>query len=140
MIRTAALVFVRDCALLLVRPAGKTAFYMPGGKIEHHESPLTALNREVREELGSVAVPPITHLCDIIAQAYGEPQGVLVRMACFTASLESPPRPCAEIAEIGWFTAADYRLQPDRAPAVEELFKHPALLSTIKTGRLGEIE
>ena len=53
--RVAAGVLFRDHSgrVLLVKPSYKDGWEIPGGYVEHGESPLTAAVREVREELGA---------------------------------------------------------------------------------------
>lgn len=53
--RVAAGVLFRDEAgrVLLVKPSYKDGWEIPGGYVEHGESPLAAAVREVREELGA---------------------------------------------------------------------------------------
>jgi 8-oxo-dGTP pyrophosphatase MutT (NUDIX family) len=94
--------------LLCVRSRGKDAFFLPGGKREPGESDEAALLREVEEELG-VALRPETlaplHVFE--AQAHGRPEGVLVRMTCFTGEYAGELRACAEIEEIAWLGPGD---------------------------------
>ena len=53
--RVAAGVLFRDREgrVLLVKPSYKDGWEIPGGYVEHGESPLAAAVREVREELGA---------------------------------------------------------------------------------------
>lgn len=94
--------------LLAVRSRGKDAFFLPGGKREAGESDREALVREVAEELlvtlrdGSIA--PL-HVFE--AQAHGQPEGVRVRMTCFTGDYDGVLRTAAEIEELAWLGVAD---------------------------------
>jgi len=56
-----------------------------------------------------------------VAQAFGEPEGILVSMNSCTATLVGTPRPQAEIAEARFFTSEEYRKMLSKAPAVEAL-------------------
>ena len=53
----ACLVDQRGDELLLVRVRDNAHWYLPGGKIEPHESAESALQRELQEELGVTLVP-----------------------------------------------------------------------------------
>jgi 8-oxo-dGTP pyrophosphatase MutT (NUDIX family) len=114
-IRTAALAYVRDRRLLQTRPAGKDVFYMAGGKIDPGETPLQALHREIREELG-VGVEAVTTLGVFEADAFGDPWGARLHMTCFTADLLGEPSASGEIAELRYFTLAEYAAMPLVAP------------------------
>src|SRR5262249_33689438 len=117
MIEIAALVHILDERVLLVRPKGKGAFYMPGGKLEPGEDGPTALRREVAEELGADISPAtIQPYGTFEERAYGEP-GSRVRIDCYRAALDAPPEASAEIAELRWFTAAEYLEMAETAPA-----------------------
>lgn len=119
LIRTVGLVHIKHCQLLLVRPDGKRAFYLPGGKPEANEDGLAALRREIDEELGTGIVPgTIEHYGTFEEQAYGFDAATKVRIECYTAELTDAPAPNAEIAELRYFHGAEYLAMADTAPAV----------------------
>lgn len=105
---------IRDGAgrLLLVRKRGTTAFMQPGGKREAGEDDLTALARELREELGcEVVAGSATSLGRFSAPAANEPDRAVVA-ELWSLRLHGVPSASAEIAEILW-------LDPDAPSAIE---------------------
>ncbi|TWP49399.1 NUDIX domain-containing protein [Lentzea tibetensis] len=130
MIKVVGLVHVLDGRLLVVRSRHKRAFYLPGGKIEPGETLEDALRREVREELGVGLTNP-RWLKRYLAPAYGEGEGAMVDMTCFTADLDAEPVPSAEIAEMALVTADEYANHPETAPAI-----HEVLNDLVMTGRV----
>jgi 8-oxo-dGTP pyrophosphatase MutT (NUDIX family) len=109
---------VRDGRLLVVRPAGQEAFFLPGGKPEPGETPVEAAVREVREETGIRLRPEqLTHFAEIIRPAYGR-RDTNVHLICFTGPGHGTAEPAGEIAEVAWFTAADALRC---APAIQEI-------------------
>ncbi len=88
--------------LLLVRKRGTLAFMQPGGKIEPHETPVDALVRELREELGLTIDPAaLSRLGQFSAVAANEP-GCTVEAELFALSIDGQPMPAAEIEEMIW--------------------------------------
>ncbi|GGN12409.1 DNA mismatch repair protein MutT [Lentzea pudingi] len=120
MITVVGLVHVEAGRLLVVRSRNKKAFYLPGGKIEPGESLEEAVRREVREELG-VEISGPEELKRYISLAYGEGEGAMVDMTCFTAQLLGEPRPTGEIAELTYVTRDEYREHAETAPAIHEV-------------------
>ncbi|EST28705.1 hypothetical protein M877_13255 [Streptomyces niveus NCIMB 11891] len=83
-------------------------FYIPGGKREGAESDLETLLREVEEELAVALLPATTtHLGTYEAQAHGQPDGVLVRMSCYSGDYLGTPAASNEIEEIRWLSYGD---------------------------------
>jgi 8-oxo-dGTP diphosphatase len=121
-IRTAALAHIRDRRLLQARSTGKDVFYMAGGKIDPGETPVVALHREVREELG-VGVAAHDELGVFLAEAYGHAPGTRLHMTCFTADLDGEPRPSGEIAELRYFTVGEYAAMANVAPGSMLVFR-----------------
>ncbi|MEV6242984.1 NUDIX domain-containing protein [Lentzea sp. NPDC051838] len=132
MITVVGLVHVEAGRLLVVRSRNKKAFYLPGGKIEAGESPADALRREVREELG-ISVENPTVLKRYVAPAYGEGEGAMVDMTCFTAVLNGTPQPTSEIAELTYVTRDEYREHAETAPAIHEVLADLVASGQIRT-------
>ena len=87
---------------VVVRKRGTTGFMQPGGKIERGESALSALIRELREELGlEVDVDATEFLGSYEAPALNEP-GRTVRAEVFALVTDAELRPAAEIDAIHW--------------------------------------
>ncbi len=93
---------IRDTAgrVLTVRKAGATRFMLPGGKREPGEDDLTALARELREELGLEIVVGL-FIGRFQAPAANEP-GRQVVGDIYMAATSETPAVAAEIAELLW--------------------------------------
>jgi 8-oxo-dGTP diphosphatase len=106
---------IRDAAgrMLVVRKRGTAIFMKPGGKREPGEDDLTALARELDEEIGCRLISA-TLLGAFEAPAANEP-GFTVRAATYLATVEGRIAAHAEIEELAWIDPAapgDLRLAP----------------------------
>jgi 8-oxo-dGTP diphosphatase len=120
LIDTVAWVRVENGRILCARPRGKDIFYIPGGKREGAETDLQVLLREISEELTVALLPgTVRHVGTYQASAGpgGHPDGVVVRMSCYTADYSGTLTPSSEIAEFAWFGYPD---RP-RVPPVDQL-------------------
>ena len=112
--------------VLVVRKRGTTAFMQPGGKIEPGETPVQALHREIREELGAdIVADSVRPLGHHDAAAANEP-GYRVAADLFLVSLDRPPTPGAEIEEMAWvdpFAPGEIELAPLTLGAVLEFVR-----------------
>ncbi|MDG2521909.1 NUDIX domain-containing protein [Caulobacter segnis] len=89
-----------DGRWLVVRKRGSSIFMKPGGKREPGEDDLTALAREVREELACGIVDPVL-LGTFEAPAANEPD-TTVRAVVYLAAVDGEPVAQAEIEEVLW--------------------------------------
>jgi 8-oxo-dGTP diphosphatase len=107
-ILVAAIALIRDRRVLMVTARGRDVWYMPGGKIDHGESPAQAAAREAEEEV-SVRLDPaaLDLLFTVLIQAHGEPDGRLVRMSVFRADTAAQPAASAEVSAVHWATSRD---------------------------------
>lgn len=113
----AAAAVIRDARLLVVsKTAAPDVFYLPGGKPEDGEPLVTALRRELREELGVGAreVRPFA-----VVEALAALERVPMRMTVYLAALDGEPRPAAELAGMAWIDG-DRPDGPLLAPAVRD--------------------
>jgi 8-oxo-dGTP pyrophosphatase MutT (NUDIX family) len=98
---------LRHRRLLVVRPHGQDAFFLPGGMPEPGETLQQTTVREVAEEVGIELRPDdLTLFAQIVTAAHGRP-GTDVRLVCFLAPSDAVPAAIGEIAEVEWITAAD---------------------------------
>jgi len=97
---------IRDEAgrMLVVRKRGTAIFMKPGGKREPGEDDLTALARELDEEIGCRLISA-TLLGAFEAPAANEP-GFTVRAATYLATVEGRIAAQAEIEELAWIDPA----------------------------------
>ncbi len=97
---------IHDAAgrLLTVRKRGTHRFMLPGGKREPGEDDLTALARELREELG-VRLVSAELLGRFAAPAANEP-GATVRSSAYRAEIAGTVAIAAEIEEMSWIDPA----------------------------------
>ena len=110
----------QDKQLLCARSHGKEIYYIPGGKREPGESDEAALIREIDEELAvSLRPDSLRFACEFSAQADGKPDGVKVRLRCYTGEADGTPTASAEIAELRWL---DSRHLDDISPVSRLLF------------------
>jgi len=102
-IRIAAALIDDDAGrLLLVRKAGTEWFMQAGGKIEDGESPVSALRRELNEEIGFVLTDDdVRHLGRYSALAANEP-GYIVEAEVFHVRVRHEPALRSEIEEAVW--------------------------------------
>ncbi|BCJ39024.1 DNA mismatch repair protein MutT [Actinocatenispora thailandica] len=103
-----AWLWLRDGQILSTRSRGKDTYYLPGGKREPGESDVQTLVREIAEELSvDIVAASAVHAGTYQAQAHGHPDGVLVRMTCYTADHAGTPTASSEIEEVRWLGYAD---------------------------------
>ncbi len=99
---------IRDQQILSTLSKGKTVYYLPGGKREPGESDATALIREIQEELSVDLLPEsLQHLGNFEAQAHGHPEGVVVKMQCYTGDYQGELKASAEIESFAWLGYED---------------------------------
>ena len=108
---------IRDGAgrVLLVRKRGTKAFMQPGGKLDAGEDDITALSREISEELGCVLDPEsVLPLGAFDAVAANEP-GFRVKANLYHVDVAGEILPSREIDEAIWVDPAsppDIHLAP----------------------------
>ena len=92
---------------LLVRKRGTHVFMQPGGKREPGEDDLTALARELDEELGLTIVAGSAESLGTFRARAANESGREVVAAVYDVAVTGEPVARAEIAEILWFDPRD---------------------------------
>ncbi|MBU6321425.1 MAG: NUDIX domain-containing protein [Patescibacteria group bacterium] len=115
-----AFIEIRDRKVLETCSYGKDKWYIPGGKREGGETDQEALIREMKEELLVDLKPEtIKHFGTFEAQAHGKPEGIVVRMTCYSAEYEGELTPSAEVEKMDWF---DYSKREEVSPVDQLIF------------------
>ncbi len=103
----AAIIMDEQDRMLLVRKRGTPFFMQPGGKIESTESSVTALMRELSEELQIHIAKEDTHFVGQLTDvAANEPGCTLIAEIFLVRAYAGPLAPAAEIEEIEWYHPA----------------------------------
>lgn len=98
---------IRDNKILLCRKRHSTSLLiLPGGCREPGESALECLRRELKEELGDVALSSADYIATYTDQAAGDPTKT-VRIELYLGALTGNPTPHSEIADLIWFSPED---------------------------------
>jgi 8-oxo-dGTP diphosphatase len=106
----AALIRDDSGRVLLVRKGGTAAFMQPGGKRDAGESDVTALSREIVEELGCRVTQDSARPLGVFDCAAANEQGFRVQAAVYAVDVEGAIKPQAEIDEMVW---VDPKALPD---------------------------
>ena len=94
MIKTAALVCVKENKILLVRVRDNTIWYFPGGKIDAGESADEAVLREVKEELNIILQKQdINYLGETVTDNHDRTDTVSIQ--CFAANVSDNRLDCS---------------------------------------------
>jgi 8-oxo-dGTP diphosphatase len=88
--------------MLVVRKRGTAAFMQPGGKRDADEDDLTALGREIGEELGCRMVPGSARPLGRFDCAAANEPGWRVEASVYAVDVHGAVVPQAEIAEVLW--------------------------------------
>lgn len=111
--------------LLLVRKRATHAFMLPGGKVEPGEALLSALQRELDEELQlHLDATAFTPLGRFRAPAANEAD-TEIDASLFLARLTQPVQAAAELEELRWY--APDQPEPDNLAPLLRLYVLPAL-------------
>ncbi|NLR63108.1 NUDIX domain-containing protein [Chitinophaga varians] len=112
------LIVVENRELMLAFSKNKNAWYLPGGKVDAGETPLQAMQREIREELNMDLPADSLHwYYHITAPAFGE-NNVEMRQNCFLHQLRQTPQPSAEIGAVRFFSLETYRKEQHQVRGV----------------------
>ncbi|MFE3866841.1 NUDIX domain-containing protein [Flavobacterium sp. LS2P90] len=99
---------LKNKSILSTKSYGKDKYYIPGGKREIGETDEHALVREILEELNvSIDTNTMKFVGIFEAQAHGHPEGVLVKMTCYSSAFSGELKASSEIEEMKWLTYAD---------------------------------
>ncbi|MFA4818404.1 MAG: NUDIX domain-containing protein [Patescibacteria group bacterium] len=98
-------VIIQDHKLLLEKGKGYNELWVPGGKIEPHESELDCLKRELAEELNIELVSANFFKKYLSKHFYDHNR--LTKDRVYLTTVNGAPQPQNEIESVVWFTKED---------------------------------
>lgn len=93
--------------LLVVKKKGGSLYILPGGKPEPGEDDLTALAREVDEELGCGLDGDTVEFLGSFSDTAADLQNTTVTVRLYAARLVGTPIPMSEIETLKWFSPSE---------------------------------
>lgn len=119
---TAGCVIVRGDKALITKRARepeKGRFDIPGGFLDPDEDPVSAVKREVDEELGMTVDVSIGDLVQAVPHKYGEDGDWTLAIGFVSRSSSGEPEPADDVAEARWVTldeldSLDFAWEHDR--------------------------
>lgn len=102
---TAGCVIVRDGKALVTKRARepeKGRFDIPGGFLEHDEDPVSAVKREVAEELSMEIDLGFEDLLQAVPHRYGANGDWVLAMGFIARSAAGEPTPADDVEEVRW--------------------------------------
>lgn len=134
-LRTVGLVVTWENKLLLAYSNNKKAWYLPGGKIDAGETAVTALQREIAEELGiQLHTAKLQYYTLITAPAFGEQDNIIMEQDCYMYPLTENVQVGNEIGGVQFFSTCEYATEPAQVPGVKILFEQ-LLKDGVLTGK-----
>ncbi|HTL39560.1 MAG TPA: NUDIX domain-containing protein [Methylomirabilota bacterium] len=106
--------------ILMAKSKGRDKFYLPGGKREAEETDQACLTREIKEELGVELIPQtVKYYGTFEDQAHGKPEGVMIKLICYTGDFTGEARPESEIASLEYLP---FSRKPDTGTVAHKIF------------------
>jgi 8-oxo-dGTP diphosphatase len=124
LINKVGLLTIQDRKVLMVRKRGTHELIVPGGGIETSETAPAALEREIREELGS-EITNVRYWKTFEDKAAFE-SGAAVRIQAYFGVIDGVATPASEIANFFWI---DSRFPPSQLSPIVRNKIIPALLA-----------
>lgn len=119
---TAGCVIVRDGKALVTkraRPPEEGRYDIPGGFLDPDEDPISALKREVEEELSMAVEVDYDDLVQAVPHRYGDNGDWVLALGFIARAVSGTPRPGDDVADVRWVApneldALDFAWEHDR--------------------------
>ena len=119
---TAGCVLVRDGRALVTKRAREPEqgrYDIPGGFLDPEEDPVTALKREIEEELSIKIEVTLDDLVQAVPHRYGDDGDWVLSLGFVAGSFSGDPKPADDVAEVRWVSdgeldSVDFAWEHDR--------------------------
>lgn len=107
-IHKSAAVIIRNKKLLIAKHRNIEQWISVGGKIQTNETPIQALKREIKEELGVDVLSAKFYFTTLPEIAAGDKLNRQVIIELFLVQISGEPKPSNEIVELHWLSKNEY--------------------------------